>query len=407
MVSKAVLSRIARVISVGVATLASTLASTAAVAAETATHDAHGTTHATPARVHGRAASASSAKGSSALAASEKRHGAKGAGHAEKSTAPAVTPVSDKSHDAPPKQSLTPLPTIAAALGTPIATTPASEPKEHAREPHRTPLVIPAHTARPKKARAGLTKTAATKPPCLRDATIVMRGTEEEKIALTRCDGSAAPMAVEQISVLVRPGSAVKPAVPIQVLSKAKGSDLAPGIRRVDPRLVERLQSMVDHFAKAGAPSKVFVVSGYRPTSAGSFHATGRALDLRIDGVKNEELVAYCKTLPDTGCGYYPNSSFIHVDVRDTGTGHVSWIDASGPGETPKYVAAWPPPKGDADNDADPSHLIAKLETELQLLPPPDEHQSKPDTGSKNDLALKVLDEAPPKVKEVNVEITP
>ena len=72
-------------------------------------------------------------------------------------------------------------------------------------------------------------------------------------------------------------------------------------------------------------------------------HATGRAIDFRIEGTKNEDVVAFCKTLTDTGCGFYPNSSFVHLDVRDPGAGHVSWIDASGPGETPHYVTAWPP----------------------------------------------------------------
>jgi len=88
---------------------------------------------------------------------------------------------------------------------------------------------------------------------------------------------------------------------------------------------------------------KLSVVSGYRPSSIGSMHATGRAIDFRIEGAKNEDVVAFCKTLTDTGCGFYPNSSFVHVDVRDPGAGHVSWIDASGPGETPRYVSTWPP----------------------------------------------------------------
>jgi hypothetical protein len=65
---------------------------------------------------------------------------------------------------------------------------------------------------------------------------------------------------------------------------------------------------------------------------------------MRVAGVSNEELSAFCKTMPDTGCGYYPNSSFIHMDVRSPGTGSVSWIDASGPGEPPRYVTTWPPP---------------------------------------------------------------
>ena len=83
-------------------------------------------------------------------------------------------------------------------------------------------------------------------------------------------------------------------------------------------------------------------MSGYRPRSSGSYHQSGRALDFRIEGVTNEALVAFCKTMPDTGCGYYPNSLFVHMDARDVGAGHVAWIDVSKPGEAPKYVSAWP-----------------------------------------------------------------
>ena len=96
----------------------------------------------------------------------------------------------------------------------------------------------------------------------------------------------------------------------------------------------------------------ISLVSGYRPQSRGSLHQSARALDLRVAGVTNEELVAFCKTLPDTGCGYYPNSSFVHVDVRNPGTGGVTWIDASGPGETPHYVKQWPPPPEASDPSA-------------------------------------------------------
>ncbi|MGZ5969651.1 MAG: YcbK family protein, partial [Polyangiales bacterium] len=99
-------------------------------------------------------------------------------------------------------------------------------------------------------------------------------------------------------------------------------------------------QAIADKF-----PGKtITLVSGYRPASKGSPHQAARAMDIRIDGVTNEALVAFCKTLNDTGCGYYPNSYFVHVDVRPEGAGHVSWIDVSGPGETPIYVKQWPLP---------------------------------------------------------------
>jgi hypothetical protein len=112
-----------------------------------------------------------------------------------------------------------------------------------------------------------------------------------------------------------------------------------PGVKLIHEGLVGRLQQVVDHFHA----KKITVVSGYRPSSLGSFHQSARAVDFHIEGVKNEDLVAFCRTLPDTGCGYYPNSSFVHLDVRAPRTGHVYWIDSSGPGEPARYVASWPP----------------------------------------------------------------
>ena len=196
------------------------------------------------------------------------------------------------------------------------------------------------------KARAALGAPAPAPvkpPPCAKAPIEIIRGPEIDTFALTKCDGTLAPLALEHLSVLVRPGGAARPVAPIAELAKKKGAELAAGVHRVDERLAMRLQALADHFGKGGAPVKLAVVSGYRPTSIGSMHATGRAIDFRLEGAKNEDVVAFCKTLTDTGCGFYPNSSFVHLDVRDPGAGHVSWIDASGPGETPRYVSTWPP----------------------------------------------------------------
>jgi uncharacterized protein YcbK (DUF882 family) len=180
---------------------------------------------------------------------------------------------------------------------------------------------------------------------CLKPTVEIAGAGDKATFSLTKCDGTAIPVAVDQISIMARPGSAPKPKVTIEALGKGRGRDVAPGIRRLDPRLVERLEAALDHFRKAGQTPKLEILSGYRPKSSGSYHQSGRALDVRIDGVSNEALVAFCKTLPDTGCGYYPNSLFVHIDVRDAGAGHVAWIDASRPGEAPRYVTAWPPPR--------------------------------------------------------------
>lgn len=185
-------------------------------------------------------------------------------------------------------------------------------------------------------------KVSAKAPPCTKEPIEIIRGPEIDRVELTKCDGTVAPLAVEHLSVLVRPGSAARPVESFAELAKKKGGELARGIHRIDPRLALRLQALADHFNKPGAPIKLSVVSGLRPTSIGSTHSTGRAIDFRIEGTKNEDVVAFCKTLTDTGCGYYPKSSFVHLDVREPGAGHVSWIDASGPGETPHYVSAWP-----------------------------------------------------------------
>ncbi len=189
-------------------------------------------------------------------------------------------------------------------------------------------------------------RVSAKSAACSKDPIEMIRGPEIEKFELTKCDGSIAPLAVEHLSVLIRPGGAARPVTPLAELAKKKGHELAHGVHRIDERLATRIQSLADHFAMPGTPLKLSIVSGLRPTSIGSMHATGRAIDFRIEGTKNEDVVAFCKTLTDTGCGFYPNSSFVHLDVRDPGAGHVSWIDASGPGETPRYVTAWPPKSG-------------------------------------------------------------
>jgi len=195
------------------------------------------------------------------------------------------------------------------------------------------------------------------KVACLHDPVEIVRGAEVDKFSLQRCEGGLAPFALERLSVVLRPSQVARPVLDLtsngkaeSLSSKAKSQkpekkeDILPSsVKRVDPGLAERLDLVAAHFKKPGRAVRVSVVSGYRPMSTGSLHSHGRAMDIRIEGVENEELVAFCKTIPDTGCGYYPNSSFVHVDVRDPGAGHVSWIDASGPGETPRYVTEWPP----------------------------------------------------------------
>jgi uncharacterized protein YcbK (DUF882 family) len=143
---------------------------------------------------------------------------------------------------------------------------------------------------------------------------------ESASFSLARCDGTAIPAAVEHLSKLLA----------------------APSGHRLDARLVAQLQAAADHFRDRETP-RVVLLSAYKPASEGNYHSTGRALDFRIDGIKDDALFAFCKTLPDTGCGYYPDSSFVHMDVRAPGTGHVAWTDASHSGEAPRSVVGEAP----------------------------------------------------------------
>lgn len=206
----------------------------------------------------------------------------------------------------------------------------------------------------------------AERPPCFGTAVAIDRnGLENESISLVDCKGKPLDVAREKLSVLARPWGTPRPVIEPPKKTKkapkrpggkdkpveatAENGEIAPNVRLLDPGLLTRIDSIAKHFTG----KHISIVSGYRPRSRGSLHQSARAIDLRVAGVSNEEVVAFCKTITDTGCGYYPNSSFVHIDVRAPGTGAVSWIDASGPGEAPRYVSAWPPPPEPKAPDAD------------------------------------------------------
>ena len=122
-----------------------------------------------------------------------------------------------------------------------------------------------------------------------------------------------------------------------------------------DRRLMQVLTQVSDHFGGR----QINVLSGFRPaggnTQEDSRHVSGDAIDLRISGVNNRELRDYLRTLDRVGVGYYPNSTFVHLDVRDR---KAFWVDRSGRGEDPDYVRdraareQVDPTESDADADA-------------------------------------------------------
>jgi LysM repeat protein len=101
----------------------------------------------------------------------------------------------------------------------------------------------------------------------------------------------------------------------------------------IDTRLIQLIVKMSDTFG--GRPIRV--VSGYREHSFAdeSKHKVGRAFDFSIPGIPNAMLRDYLRTQHDVGVGYYPNSTHVHLDVRDVNT---YWVDSSSPGDPPRYA---------------------------------------------------------------------
>jgi len=111
----------------------------------------------------------------------------------------------------------------------------------------------------------------------------------------------------------------------------------------IHPRLIELLAEVSDTFGGR----TIRVVSGVRlgKTPDGSRHRHGRAVDFVVEGVPNEALRDFVKTFDQVGVGYYPNSHFVHLDVRDQWT---YWIDLSSPGQRPRYAGFWTKPSKSA-----------------------------------------------------------
>jgi uncharacterized protein YcbK (DUF882 family) len=96
---------------------------------------------------------------------------------------------------------------------------------------------------------------------------------------------------------------------------------------KVDSRLGRALYQVARHYPG----HRVEIFSGFRPrkycTRQHSRHLTASAIDFRIDGVKNEALIAWLRqTFHPAGVGYYPNGVHVHLDVD---RGHDTyWVDA-------------------------------------------------------------------------------
>src|SRR5262249_41960494 len=117
----------------------------------------------------------------------------------------------------------------------------------------------------------------------------------------------------EELDLRIADASGKVSASTLKTLEKLMRSPSGPS-HPIEGRLIALLATPSTHFGSR----KIEVISGFRPYTptqytAHSNHNHGRAIDFRVVGVPNEAVRDFCRTLRNVGCGYYPNSTFVHV----------------------------------------------------------------------------------------------
>lgn len=123
------------------------------------------------------------------------------------------------------------------------------------------------------------------------------------------CDGTYQPKALEQINHILRDWRVDK-------------------VKPIDPKLLDLLHELSGTLE---TDSPFHIISGYRSpvTNAGlrtkggahtgvatqSLHMVGKAIDIRLPGVKLDHLRGAARSLKLGGVGFYPSSNFVHVDT--------------------------------------------------------------------------------------------
>lgn len=265
--------------------------------------------------------------------------------------------------------------------------------------------VMPAQPAQPARPAPG--RSAATAParraapvPATTGPTVPRpaRATPAPARASSRRRGQPAP---RRIVHLVREYNGEEATVDLTRVTPAAVREISRILRfpdgrqrAIDRRLIRQIGLVSAHF---GART-LHVISGYRPRRPHQYtrhskHNLGHAIDFRVEGVSNRTLRDYCRTLPQTGCGYYPRSVFVHMDVRAVST---YWVDWSRPGEAPRYgredrpPSDTPPGRRRAVAHAQPDESVedvAQSEERVRSAPPPPEEPGEdaapsPSSGS-------------------------
>jgi uncharacterized protein YcbK (DUF882 family) len=211
-------------------------------------------------------------------------------------------------------------------------------------------LVLPGHEGTSSSGGGGGGGRAWGTPKNPGRVSLVRAGTGAKlTVQLTDARGRVRPEAQKQMARFLRPRNVKKSHSP-------------------DRRLLGLLARVSDHFGGR----TIHVVSGYRLaggyTKHQSRHVKGAAIDLKVEGVPNRVLRDRLRMFDDVGVGFYPNSSFVHFDVRDQ---NAFWVDVSKPGQKPDYLPrevrdTLDVDKSTAEDLADVGHTVEGVLEEME-----------------------------------------
>ena len=102
-------------------------------------------------------------------------------------------------------------------------------------------------------------------------------------------------------------------------------------ITEIDPKLVEYLQKIRDHFGKPVTINSAYRCDKHNKSIGGasqSKHKYGQAADIKVSGIKPLKVAQYAEFIGIKGIGQYSN--FVHIDTR---TNKFFWY---GNGQSPR-----------------------------------------------------------------------
>lgn len=159
----------------------------------------------------------------------------------------------------------------------------------------------------PLKAHAGPAASAKKAP--VRSLSFFNTHTGERIRTTYCCDGRYEPEALKQLN---------------HILRDFRVNEVKP----IDPHLFDLLHELSGTL-QTDAP--FHIISGYRSPNTNarlrekggahtgvaskSLHMVGKAIDIRLPGVKLDHLRGAARSLKLGGVGYYPSSNFVHVDT--------------------------------------------------------------------------------------------